>query len=72
MVSPAHGIQSNEDGPCGSPRRRETMKNRNKREFSSFKNRLQTRRLCDISERRDARRTRVYKGQIANVLVRLG
>ena len=48
------------------------MKNRNKREFSSFKNRLQTRRLCDISERRDARRTRVYKGQIANVLVRLG
>ena len=43
-----------------------------KKEFASFKNRLQTRRLCDVPGRRDDRRTRVFKGQIANVLGRLG
>ena len=43
-----------------------------KKDYSPFKNRLQTRRLCEVGTRKDARRSRVYIGQIASVLVRLG
>jgi len=40
--------------------------------YSPFKNRLQTRRLCDVGIRRDSRRSRAYMGQLAAVLVRIG
>ena len=43
-----------------------------KKDFSPFKNRLQTRRMCEVGTRKDARRSRIYMGQIASVLVRLG
>jgi hypothetical protein len=43
-----------------------------KKDYSPFKNRLQTRRLCEVGTRRDSRRSRVYMGQIASVLVRIG
>lgn len=43
-----------------------------KKDYSPFKNRLQTRRLTDLGNRRDTRRSQIYKGQIAGVLVRMG
>jgi hypothetical protein len=43
-----------------------------KKDYSPFKNRLQTRRLCEVGNRRDSRRSRLHKGQIAGVLVRIG
>ncbi len=43
-----------------------------KKDYSPFKNRLQTRRLCEVGQRRDSRRQSTYVGQVAGVLVRLG
>jgi len=43
-----------------------------KKDYSPFKSRLQTRRMCEVGSRKDARRSRIYMGQVASVLVRLG
>jgi len=48
------------------------MKQSNKQTFTSFKDRLQTRRMCDVGTRKDSRRSRVYVNQVAAVLVRIG
>lgn len=42
-----------------------------KKTFSSFKDKLQTRRLCEVGTRKDSRRSRVYVNQLASVLVRI-
>jgi hypothetical protein len=45
---------------------------RQKMQFSPFKARLQDRRVFNAPERRTSRRSRIYTGQVAEVLARLG
>ena len=43
-----------------------------KQAYSPFKDRLQTRRVCEVPGRREDRRSRVYRTQVAGVRVRIG
>jgi hypothetical protein len=45
---------------------------REKTPYAPFKSRLQTRRVSGVPDRRDARRTTVYRIQAASVLVKIG